>query len=448
MRGRLLLRRQIAWPLACAVVLSAAPAAAQEPYNLTAPVHSLSTLFTDLYGSHGLVVDSLATLPGEQPHSAHFTSSFQSDFSQFNTALVGALVSVPLPSPASGFTYRFDPSLGVFQRTTTSFGPILADRAETIGAGRVAMGFAFQRFTYDSVEGLDLEAIPAVFTHDNAELLGGRQDVITTVNTITAAVSQSTAFVTYGVTDRFDISLAVPLVNVNMMVVSDATIHRLGTTNELTHFFRQSNGDVGDRRLFTASGSAAGVGDITARFKGTLHRSGSGAVAAGLDVRVPTGDADNLLGAGTTGLQPFAIWSSTLGTVSPHANASYTWNGSSILAGNPATGQAADFPDEFRYAVGTEIAMSRHATLALDLLGRTVIDAERLQSSTFHALDGVSTFPDITFSRSTFNLLNGSMGVKINLAGRLLAEANILFALDNHGLRDRVTPLLGLEYTF
>ena len=145
-------RRHTALPLACTLVLSASAAAAQEPYNLTAPVHSLSTLFTDLYGPHGLVVDSLATLPGEQPHSAHFTSSFQSDFSQFNTALVGALVSVPLPSPASGFTYRFDPSLGVFQRTTTSFGPILADRADTIGAGRVAMGFAFQRFTFDTVE--------------------------------------------------------------------------------------------------------------------------------------------------------------------------------------------------------------------------------------------------------------------------------------------------------
>ena len=40
-------------------------------------------------------------------------------------------MSVPLPSPGGGFTYQFDSSLGVFQRTTQSFGPILADRAET-----------------------------------------------------------------------------------------------------------------------------------------------------------------------------------------------------------------------------------------------------------------------------------------------------------------------------
>ena len=440
--------RRATLPVICTLLFTASSASAQDPFNLAAPVHNLSTLFTDLYGPHGLVVDSLATLPGEQPHSAHFTSSFQSDFSQFNTALVGQLVSIPLPSPASGFTYRFDPTLGVFQRTTTSFGPILAERAETIGAGRLATGMSFQRFTYDTIEDLDLDAIPAVFTHDNAQLLGGRQDVITTVNSISATVSQTTSFVTYGVTDRFDVSLAVPIVNVNLKVVSGATIHRLGTTNELTHFFRQADGDVGTERVFTAAGAASGIGDITVRMKTTMHKTDSQGLAAGVDIRLPTGDPKNLLGSGTTGVQPFAIWSGTLRSLSPHANVGYAWNGSSVLSGDPATGASADFPDELRYAVGTEVSMSSHVTLALDLLGRTVIDAERLQATTFHALDGVSTFPDITFHRDTFNLLSGSMGAKINLAGRVLAEANLLFALDGHGLRDRVTPLVGLQYTF
>ncbi len=163
---------------------AATPAAAQEPYNLTAPVTNLATIFNDLFGPRGIVVDSEATLPGEQSHSAHFNSDFQFNFSQFGTALVSQLVSVPLPTPASGFTYSFDATLGVFQRTTQSFGPILADRAETIGARRVAVGFAYQRFSFDSVEGLDLNRVPAVFTHDNAVLLGGREDVVTTLNSI------------------------------------------------------------------------------------------------------------------------------------------------------------------------------------------------------------------------------------------------------------------------
>ena len=118
------------------------------------------------------------------------------------TMLTSQIVSLPLPAPASGFTYEFDPALGVFTRSTSTFGPILAERADTIGARRVSIGFAYQRLAFDSIEGMDLQSIPAVFTHDNAELRGGREDVITTVNSIDSEVTRSAGFITYGVTDR------------------------------------------------------------------------------------------------------------------------------------------------------------------------------------------------------------------------------------------------------
>jgi hypothetical protein len=432
------------------VCLLAVPsnALAQDPYNLAAPVQNLATLFTGLFGPKGLIVDSEASLPGVQSHSAHFNSDFQSDFSQFSTALVGQLVTIPLPSPASGFTYEFDPSLGVFQRTTQSFGPVLAQRAETVGARRVSFGYASQRFTFDTAEGLDLARVPAVFSHDNAQLLGGREDVVTTVNSIHASVGQFTTFVTIGVSDRFDVSLAVPIVTADLKVVSDATIQRLGTTDPLTHFFRQSNGDVGNERLFTAAASASGLGDVTLRLKGTVKRKNAAAVAAGLDLRLPTGDEMNLLGTGAAGIEPFLIFSGAFQKVAPHANISYQWNGSSVLAGNPATGESADFPDQVGYAVGTEISVSTRLTLAIDVLGRYVINGERLRQEDFHALDGKSVFPNITFSRDSFQTLSGALGFKVNVFSRLLIDANLLFALDNNGIRDKVTPLLGFEYTF
>ena len=433
--------------IVCVLAL-AETASAQEPYNLTAPVRSLATLFTDLYGAKGLIVDSEATLPGEQPHSAHFNSDFQSNFSQFSTALVSQLVSIPLPSPASGFTYQFDASLGIFRRTTQSFGPILTERAETIGAGRVSVGFAFQRFTFDTIEGLGLSQIPSVFTHDNAFLRGGREDVVATLNSIEATVNQATTFVTLGVTDRFDVSVAVPVVANDLKVVSDATIRRLGTTNVLTHFFRLSNGDIGDRRLFTAAGRASGLGDVTVRFKGTLVRARAQGLALGLDVRLPTGDEMNLLGTGTTSVQPYAAWSTSIQRISPHANASYKWIGSSVLAGNPATGQAASFPDQITYAVGADVSVSPRLTFVFDMLGEYVIDSSRLVAQEFHALDGHSVFPNVAFERDSFNALSGSFGMKANVRGRLLVDVNLLFKLDDHGLRDKVTPLVGLEYSF
>ena len=262
--------RDLFKPLVLVVcMMVSAPAAAQEPYNLTAPVQNLATLFHDLYGPHGLIVDSEATLPGEQPHTAHFTSDFQFNFNQFNTALVNQLVTVPLPSPAAGFTYEFDASVGVFRRTTQSFGPILAERAETIGSRRVSAGFAVQHFSFSTVEGLNLGAVPAVFTHDNAQLGGGREDVVTTMNAIDASVDQFITYVTVGVADHLDVSLAAPIVSTSLKVVSDAQIQRIGTTNPLTHFFRQSDGEVGVDRLFTAVGSAAGLGDLMIRMKAT-----------------------------------------------------------------------------------------------------------------------------------------------------------------------------------
>ena len=430
------------------ILISSPRAEAQEPFNLAVPVEDAATLFTNLFGPKGLVLDSEATLPGEQSHSAHFNSDFQSNFSQFGTALVSQLVNVPLPSPASGFTYQLDPTTGVFQRSTKSFGPILAERADTIGAGHTSVGFAFQRSTFDSIEDLDLDAVPAVFTHDNAELLGGRQDVVTTVNSINASVSQYTTFLTVGITNRLDVSVALPIVGTDVSVISDATIHRLGTTNPLTHFFRMADGAVGDRRLFTARSSTHGIGDLTVRLKNSLRKTGESGLAVGLDVRLPTGDAMALLGTGTTGLQPFAIWSATLDRVSPHVNAGYQWNGSSVLAGNPATGVSADFPDQVTYVAGADVAVNPRITFAFDVLGRYVIDAKRLTRETFYALDGKSTFENIAFEDQSFSELNGAFGLKANLFGRLLLNMNLLFSLDTHGLRDHVTPLIGIDYSF
>jgi hypothetical protein len=272
--------------------------------------------------------------------------------------------------------------------------------------------------------------------------------VVTTVNSIEASITQFTMFLTLGVTDRFDVSIAVPFVANDLKVVSEATIRRLGTTDPLTHFFRLSNGDVGDRRIFTAVGHSAGPGDITVRLKNTVARRASGNLAIGLDVRIPTGNEMELLGTGAAGIQPFAVWSATAQKVSPHVNVGYKWNGSSVLAGNPSTGVSGDFPDEVAYAAGADIGVSSRLTIAFDLLGRYTIDAHRLVREDFHARDGISTFPNITFATTSYGSLRGSVGAKAGLGERLLLDVNLLFALDHLGLRDKFTPLIGVEYAF
>jgi hypothetical protein len=427
---------------------TAVPASAQEQINVAVQVTELWRIFKDLYGPNGLVVNSNVPLPSGATHSGHFNSGFESEFSQFGTALTSQIVSLPLPPPASGFTYQFDPALGVFSRTTTSFGPILSERAETIGARRISIGFAYQRLTFDSIEGVDMRNIPAVFTHDEAALLGGREDVVTTVNSIEAEVSRSAAFISYGVTNQLDVSMAVPFVTADLVVTSDATIQRIGTTNPETHFFRSIEDDIGAHRRFTAFGSASGLGDVTVRLKQTVKKGSTQGVALGIDLRLPTGDERNLLGTGAPGVSPFVAWSANYGALSPHLNAGYQWNGESILGGEPGSGEARDLPDLATYSAGAVIEVHPRVTAAVDLIGRYIIDSPRVRLEDFHALDNRSVFTNITFTSGSFNEISAAAGLKINFFGRLLVDLNLLVPLNSDGLRDKISPLIGLEYAF
>jgi hypothetical protein len=413
----------------------------------------LALLIPNLYGPNGLIVNSEESLPGGQTHSAHFNSSFQSDFLQFNTALATQLLALPLPSPASGFTYSFDASLGVFTRSTQSFGPILAERAETIGKKKFTLGFSFQHFDFDSIEGIPLNNVPAVFTHDDAAQLGGRQDVVTTNTRIKAKVDQFTFFSTVGLTDRLDLSVAVPVISTKLSLTSDAIIQRIGTTDPKIHFF--SSGEPGNpnyygkERTFSSSGSARGIGDIVVRLKGTVAKWEHSGLAFGLDVRAPTGDEKNLLGSGAVGIKPFAAYSYTHKRLSPHFNIGYQWNGKSVLAGDVANDVKEDLPDQFLYVVGVDVGLARWLTLAADILGQRVIDAPRLLPDTFTALTGPGTWPNTRFEEaSSYTLTNGAIGLKVNPGASLLLNFNVLLKLDNGGLRDKITPLVGIAYTF
>ena len=77
-------------------------AQAQTPANSST---KLAFAIPNLFGPDGL------TLPNPN-HVAHFDSDFQANFGPFNAAIGSQLTSLPLPSPASGFTYTFDPDAG------------------------------------------------------------------------------------------------------------------------------------------------------------------------------------------------------------------------------------------------------------------------------------------------------------------------------------------------
>lgn len=426
--------------MAFVLVALAGPSWAQAP--------KLALLIPELYGPEGLTVGSEARLPDGSTHSAHFNRSFQSQFTQFNVALASQLAAIPLPSPASGFTYTFDETLGTYQRTTQSFGPILAERPETLGRNKFSFGVSYQHFAFDTIEGVSLGAVPAVLQHDDYQLGGGRSDVITTDTAITARVDQSVASFTYGLANWLDASLAVPIVRVDLGATSVATIQRVGTTDPRIHFYGSGAGDYETTATFGGPArSASGIGDLILRLKARAvggHRAG---LALGLDVRMPTGDEENLLGLGTTGVKPFAALAVGFGHAALHLNAGYLWNGDSVLAGDVVSGRKADMPDQLTWAAGVDWGVTSRVTFAVDVVGNHVTSSPRLVTQTFTAANG-ATFPQIDFVSETYSIINGAAGVKVNLGGRLLLDANVLFKVNDAGLRDKVTPLVGIEYAF
>ncbi len=409
---------------------------------------NLGQLIPGLYGPGGLIVESDALLPSGDTHAAHFNGAFEQEFGQFNVALATQLLTVPFPSPASGYTYSFDESLGVFTRSTQSFGPILTERAETIGKGKVTFGFAYQRFKFDAIEGVSLGTVPAVYTHDGFEQGGGRADVVNSVNEIQADFSRFISFFTYGIGTHLDVSVAIPIVDASLSATSNTQIVRVGTSsNPAVHYFNDGQGGFGDTRQFRVSGSASGLGDVLLRLKATAPKSGPTRLGFLTDVRFPTGDEKDLLGSGSWGVKPLIVVSWELGRFSPHLNVGYQWNGESLLAGDIATGHKEDMPDQFLYAGGADIGVSKNLTFVVDLIGQKVVDAPRLVMETFTAADG-STFDQIGFERGSYYVNDLSLGVKVNAGGSLLLDFNLLIRLDSAGLRADFAPLVGFEYSF
>ena len=418
--------------------LSAA-AIAQTPSSASP---KLAYVIPQLFGPYGL------TLPNPT-HEAHFDSAFQNNFGPFNSAIGSQLTSLPLPSPASGFTYSFDPALGVYTRSAQSYGPVLAERAETIGKEKFFAGFSFQHFRFGTLDGVSLHNFNSVFQHAQTTpdpII--KEDLITTNTFLDTKIDQATVFFTYGLSDRVDVSVALPFVNANLVVQSLATIQRIGTGTDTTiHYFLDANGNSTDHKTFTNSGSASGLGDVLVRIKGTALKTKPAWIALGLDVRLPTGDAYNFLGSGAVGLKPFIAISGRTKRITPHVNVGYQWNDSSPLAGDIFTGSSGHLPNQFEYAVGFDAGINKRFSFAADILGQEIFHAQGVTKSNFTAANGAS-FANTTFARENANITNGSLGFKVNPIGTLLVSFNVLIQMNDDGLRARVVPLVGFSYTF
>jgi hypothetical protein len=443
----------------------------------TIPTRSgdLICLVPQVYGPGGLVgtdhggpLFSTATFS----HAAHFTNSALQSFSPLNAEIGTQISQLPITSPISGFLFSFNPSLGVVSRQMENFGPILTERADTIGRHKLFVGFSYQYFNFDKIDNLSLKNLGAVFQHESeanlcapVELvtcLDGepifQRDIISTQNRIDLKVNQYVGVATFGVTDRLDVSVAIPILNVREGMYSDANIASFeGPTDTppcCVHRFDPANPEIPAFATFYASSheaffdnkSSSGIGDVILRGKYEIIRREKWGLALGTDVHLPTGDEQNFLGAGTWGVRPFGTFSYS-GRIAPHASFGYQVNGDSVLAGDITTNTKAHLPNILTYSAGVDAGISHRISVTGDFIGQSLLDTKKVTATTFTDFGGES-HSDITVGTATANQAYLSVGGKINPLGRLLVILNVLFQVNDAGLHSKPVPLVGLSYTF
>jgi hypothetical protein len=246
---------------------------------------------------------------------------------QVNQQIASQVSTFPLGSSSGGFTYRYDPSLGTFTRSTQTFGPAFAERAATVGKQKLSMGMNYQHARYSTLDGRDLKNgdIKFYLLHQPltpASFVEG--DVVEAALRMTLTSDTTVFYANYGITNSLDLGVAVPLERVKMDLTYRAKILDFATkvTDPTRHLF----GNGSKTQDFTASGDAAGVGDVVVRAKYAFLRKEAGGLAAGLDLRLPTGDDRNMLGTGASQTELFLIGSAPRGRVVPHANLGYTFS--------------------------------------------------------------------------------------------------------------------------
>src|SRR5262245_35523541 len=195
-------------------------------------------LFT--FGSCGEFV-CLSNLTGF--HGAHFKLSADTDGTAmvaFLGSSIGLSVSnTPISSASSGTTFKFEGGLPV--KTSTSAGPIFAERAQTLGRGRWFVGLGVSAMNFERLRGVPLRDIQLNFTHQDVpplDTLGNpvfENDFINVKVAMDVSLLVTSFSLSYGLVDGVDLSVSVPFVRTSVQGHSVAQIVPVSGTN--LHYF-------------------------------------------------------------------------------------------------------------------------------------------------------------------------------------------------------------------
>jgi len=359
-------------------------------------------------------------------------------------ALANTVASTyPVASASSSVTYVFNPATETFERQTRVLGPIIGERAETIGKGQLNVGFSWSYVHPTSINGQDLSHL------ENVPVINGRVVSFPVPGGVRLADGRFTNFlpiqvmadldvkaqlmtpsVTYGITPDWDVNLTLPLVYTSLRVSGTETI----PDPRLPQFALDPCGSTPSDSLCgttqspipAADESAFGVGDLLLRTKYIFLRDKPIDVAALLGVSFPTGNQDNFAGTGTYQVQPTLILSHVFeDEFEPLLNVGFNINANDVSRSS------------FRWAVGASGHIIGGLTGVMVFLGNHEFSA---QSDPIEA--------PFFFQIEQNDLYDMSIGFRYLFLETGVISANFIVPLNEQGLRADFIPTVEVEYAF
>ena len=347
--------------------------------------------------------------------------------------------NLPIISASAGYTYRYNPQLEIFERTSETLGPLFLERPDTLGRGKLNVNVSYQYVQFDDFDGRSIKRLEApdlivIQEFDSAGNLLRR-----TANRLRYGLkihsNIGSLSLTYGLLDNLDVNLLVPVIDTDFAAGVHSQVLQMALPGQAFVAAPETP------RNGITRGNAVGVGDILLRAKYAFAEQSGLRSAAGLQLRLPSGNQDDFQGTGDFEASPFLYLSTVLWSrVEPHANL-----GVDLRTDNVERSQA-------RYGLGADVDVTKRIGVSLAFLGRSQFKESAPASDTnfLHlTAAGVQERPllGVSFDRKDFFDL--SFGARAVVWRQIMVFANGIYALNDDGLRNgTIIPTAGVEGTF
>ncbi len=339
-------------------------------------------------------------------------------FKKFEEEAGASVDEVPIPSGSVSVRYAYDSTLETFVRQQRPFSPALSSNAATDGRGILTIGVSYSHLDYDKFDGKDHDAV--ALPSDPVEAFGPN---VVDLLLFQFELRQSIYSISlqYGVLDNLDIGVFVPIFDqrfkgflIDRFVLQnpdgsytrvDSQGNELPPTRKVDRaFFNVAPGEIPNVGT-SFEHNTQGVGDIVVRSRMHFGSVDSLDFGAAVNLSLPTGDEDDLMGVGAVRVDPRLLVSLGTDRFAVHTN-----QGFHIDVDESSR-------DRYDYSIGGELAVTPWASILLDQVGRIEIQGD----------SKVKKFDVVP-------------GIKVNPVGNVVFGFNAVVPLNDDGLRTKFTP--------